>query len=661
MMNSKMKWPYMKHDARAHDEFAGSSALRRSVHRSVARLMRRLVWALVLVSVAGGSFVFFASGAPCPSWAVLVGMVAAGAVTGLIMVGPVAGSVSRLATRPIELILAQPDLAQDIGDEELHWQRGKALSRAEIDSDLGVISRLLRRATRRSRETLLELETAREEAKQQNIAQSQFLAKMSHELRTPLNAILGYAMLLQEDASEVGNQTAVADLDRIQLAGRNLLGVINDILDHARIEAGKTKFERCVIDVRELVEAAVAACPTDQRNGNSFALDVSETISIMVGDAGKVRQCLLNLLSNAFKFTKNGEVSLTIVPATCGAGSGVSFIVRDTGIGINPADLTHLFDAFSQIEDGHSRRFGGSGLGLAITRRLARMMGGDCTVHSVEGEGSTFCLTLPLSLNGKAEVDDARVRSSTHPLPVRKSDRSVLVIDDDDAAIDLMRRWAERMGYDVFAAHDGETGLEMARNHRPDLILLDALLPGISGYDVLVELRADETLSRTPVILITVDDDRPRGLAAGASEYLRKPIRETQLRSVMELYSGKVTGDILVIEDDDDSAELIKRSVEQIGFSTRRAIDGLEGVEMASAAPPAAIVLDLAMPGLDGFGVIERLSADDKLMHIPLIIVSGCDVSLSQHQALAAAGYRFFAKGFSTPREIAESLREMVA
>ncbi len=661
MMNSKMKWPYMKHDARAHDEFAGASALRRSVHRSVARLMRRLVWALVLVSVAGGSFVFFASGAPCPSWAVLVGMVAAGAVTGLIMVGPVAGSVSRLAARPIELILAQPDLAQDIGDEELHWQRGKALSRAEIDSDLGVISRLLRRATRRSRETLLELETAREEAKQQNIAQSQFLAKMSHELRTPLNAILGYAMLLQEDASEIGNQTAVADLDRIQLAGRNLLGVINDILDHARIEAGKTKFERCVIDVRELAEAAVAACPTDQRNGNSFALDVSEAISIMVGDAGKVRQCLLNLLSNAFKFTKNGEVSLTIVPATCGAGSGVSFIVRDTGIGINPADLTHLFDAFSQIEDGHSRRFGGSGLGLAITRRLARMMGGDCTVHSVEGGGSTFCLTLPLSLNGKAEGDDARASPSTHPLPVRKSDRSVLVIDDDDAAIDLMRRWAERMGYDVFAAHDGETGLEMARNHRPDLILLDALLPGISGYDVLVELRADETLSRTPVILITVDDDRPRGLAAGASEYLRKPIRETQLRSVMELYSGKVTGDILVIEDDDDSAELIKRSVEQIGFSTRRAIDGLQGVEMASAAPPAAIVLDLAMPGLDGFGVIERLSADDKLMHIPLIIVSGCDVSLSQHQALAAAGYRFFAKGFSTPREIAESLREMVA
>jgi len=649
----------MTHDAQ--DEFASTSALRLSVHRSVARSMRRLIGALVLLSAAGGAFVFLASGAPCPSWAVLVGMLVAGAVTGLILVGPVAKAVTQIAARPIELILSQPGLAQDIGEEKLNWLTGRALSRADIESDLTVLSRHLRRVTRQSRETMAELEIAREEAKQQNIAQSQFLAKMSHELRTPLNAILGYAMLLQEDASDAGNTTAAADLERIEIAGRSLLAVINDILDHARIEAGKTKLERCVIDIRELAMAAAESCPLDQRNGNSFELIVAEPITIMVGDAGKVRQCLLNLLSNAFKFSSNGKVSLSVAPAPCGAGAGVSFSVKDTGIGINPAYLPHLFDAFSQIEDGPARRFGGSGLGLAITRRLARMMGGDCTVESVEGQGSTFCLTLPLSLSGKADGDEARLTLPRHPLPARKAERSVLIVDDDDAAIDLMRRWVERMGYDVFAAHDGETGLAMAREHRPDLILLDALLPGISGYDVLVELRADQSLNRTPVILVTVDDDRPRGVRAGASEYLRKPIREAQLRSVIDLYSGKARGDILVIEDDDDAAELIKRSVEQAGFSTRRANDGLQGFEMASAAPPAAIVLDLAMPGLDGFGVIQRLLADEKLMNIPLIVVSGCDVSLSQHQQLAAAGYRFFAKGSSTPREIAQSLRELVA
>ncbi len=650
----------MTHDAQARDESVSAAALRLSVHRSIARAMRRLVWALVLVSTIGGAFVFFTSGAPCPSWAVLAGMLGAGALTGLILVRPVALAVARLAVRPIELILAQPDLAQGIGEEELNWRRGRALSRADIESDLETLSRHLRRITRRSRDAMAELESAREEAKQQNIAQSQFLAKMSHELRTPLNAILGYAMLVQEDATAAGNPMAVADLERIQVAGRNLLAVINDILDHARIEAGKTTIERSVIDIRELAEEAAASCPVDQRNGNSFHLDVSDTLGIMVGDPGKVRQCLLNLLSNAFKFTRNGQVSLDIVPARCGGAVGVSFNVRDTGPGIAADDLLHLFDAFSQIEDGHTRRFGGPGLGLAITRRLARMMGGDCTVESVEGQGSTFCLSLPLSLKKRMGEETVLFRSD-HPLPVRSSERSALIVDDDEAAIDLMRRWLERMGYDVFAAPDGETGLAMARDHRPDLILLDALLPGISGYDVLAELRADMALSRTPVVLVTVDDDRARGLSAGASDYLRKPIREEQLRAVAKLYESRAEGDVLVIDDDDDSAELIKRSVEQIGFSTRRARDGLEGVEMASSLPPAAIVLDLAMPGLDGFGVIERLSADEQLMHIPLIIVSGCDVSLPQHRALAAAGYRFFAKGSSTPREIAQSLRELVA
>ncbi|HEY0325095.1 MAG TPA: response regulator [Allosphingosinicella sp.] len=650
----------MTDDTRALDASVSADGLRRSVHRSIVRAMYRLVGALVIVSAAGGAFVFFGSGLPCPSWAVLAGMLGAWALTGLILIRPVAHAVTRLAVRPLELILSQPDMVPDIDEETLNWRKGRALSQADFESDLDTLSRHLRRVTRRSRETMIELESAREEAKQQNIAQSQFLAKMSHELRTPLNAILGYAMLVQEDAAAAGNQTAVADLERIQAAGRNLLTVINDILDHARIEAGRTMIERSVIDIRELAAAAVASCPPDQRNGCSFEFEVSDVLGIMVGDPGKVRQCLLNLLSNAFKFTSNGQVSLTIAPTRFDGVPAVSFTVRDNGIGIAPDNLAHLFDAFSQIEDGHTRRYGGPGLGLAITRRLARMMGGDCTVESVKGQGSAFTLTLPLSLK-KALGEETLLFRSDHPLPVRSSERSALVVDDDEAAIDLMRRWLERMGYDVFAAPDGESGLAMAREHHPDLILLDALLPGISGYDVLVELRGDTALSRTPVILVTVDDDRARGLSAGASDYLRKPIREEQLRAVAKLYDGSAKGDVLVIDDDDDSAELIKRSVEQIGFSTRRACDGLEGVEMASTAPPSAIVLDLAMPGLDGFGVIERLSADEKLMNIPLIIVSGCDVSLHQHRALAAAGYRFFAKGSSTPREIAQSLRELVA
>jgi signal transduction histidine kinase/DNA-binding response OmpR family regulator len=653
----------MNYDTRSRDEFAEASALRQAARRTLTRAMRRPLYGVLLaMGVIGTIGVALTGSSWQPVASVVAAMLAAGVIVGLALAQPLADALARMIAQPVELLLAQSGILKDVASEEFNWNRGQPLDRTEIEADLALLSREMRRVARQSRDAMLELESAREQANQQNLAKSQFLAKMSHELRTPLNAILGYAMLLQEDATDAGNASAVADLERIQLAGRNLLSVINDILDLARIEAGKTMLDRGVIDVRSLAEAAVAACPANQRNGNSFELALAEDVGIMIGDASKVRQCLLNLLSNAFKFTRNGRVMLAIEPMVRGGAPGIGFTVRDTGIGIDTAHLDGLFEAFSQVEAGPSRRFGGTGLGLAITRRLARMMGGDCVVESVKGEGSTFRLLLPLSPPGDGQIDDARTAApSLRPLPKRTSDHSALIVDDDEAAIDLMQRWLERMGYDVFSAVDGETGLVLAREHGPDLILLDALLPGCSGYEVLAELRADPTLALTPVILITVDDDRARGLEAGASDYLRKPVTEDQLRAATQVYRGRANGEILVIDDDDDAAELIKRSVEQIGFSTRRANDGLQGIEMASDARPAAIVLDLAMPGLDGFGVIERLSANDALVGVPVIIVSGCEISLSQHRTLAAAGHRFFTKGASTPREIAQSLREMVA
>lgn len=652
----------MNYDTRNRDEFAEASALRQAARRTLTRAMRRPLYGVLLaMAVAGIAGAVLIAPAWQPVAGVVAAMLAAGAIVGLAMAQPLADALARLMAQPVELLLAQSGILKDVASAEFNWSRGQALDRTEIEADLALLSREMRRVARQSRDAMQELESAREQANQQNLAKSQFLAKMSHELRTPLNAILGYAMLLQEDATDAGNVSAVADLERIQLAGRNLLSVINDILDLARIEAGKTMLDRGVIDVRSLAEAAVAACPANQRNGNGFELTLADDVGIMIGDASKVRQCLLNLLSNAFKFTRNGCVTLSIEPMMRGGAPGIGFTVRDTGIGIDAAHLDGLFEAFSQVEAGPSRHFGGTGLGLAITRRLARMMGGDCTVDSVKGEGSTFRLLLPLSPPGDGQVDDARPAASLRPLPKRRSERSALIVDDDEAAIDLMQRWLERMGYDVFSAIDGETGLVLAREHHPDLILLDALLPGCSGYEVLAELRTDPVLGLTPVILITVDDDRARGLEAGASDYLRKPVTEDQLRAATQVYRGRANGEILVIDDDDDAAELIKRSVEQIGFSTRRANDGLQGIEMAADARPAAIVLDLAMPGLDGFGVIERLSANDALVGVPVIIVSGCEISLSQHRTLAAAGHRFFTKGASTPREIAQSLREMVA
>jgi signal transduction histidine kinase/CheY-like chemotaxis protein len=589
-----------------------------------------------------------------------IGMLVAGGVTGVVLVTVLARVISRLAARPVELLLDEPEIIKGLDEEPINWERDSTLSCAEIEQDIEALHRLLRRASRRSSELIDNLNEARETANAQNEAKTQFLAKMSHELRTPLNAILGYATLLHEDAVATGDSAGAADLERIRLAGRNLLTVINDILDLTKIEAGNASLDRQAIDIRELAKALVASVSSHEQNSNRFELNIDDDVSIMVGDGTKIRQCLGHLLMNAAKFTRGGTITLSA--SQVNGGTGIQFSVEDDGIGIEEQQLSSLFDAFTQAKYAHSGRHPGAGLGLAITRRLARMMGGDCTVESVAGAGSVFRLTLPVTPREEKSLPAIPANDVDTAAPPQAGEgKCILVVDDDEATLDLMTRWLEPLGYRVVVALDGETGLRLVRQHRPSLILLDAWLPGRSGYDILSELRKDPDVGNTPVILVTVDDDRARGLACGASDYLRKPVSEETLAAVLGVYDHGCSGEVLVIEDDDDAADLIKRCLEQVGFSTQRASNGREGLEMAAAKKPKAIVLDIRLPELDGFAVIEGLAAAERLSEVPVVVVSGCDMSLAQHRKLAASGHRVFTKGVVTPREIAQSLREMVA
>ncbi len=648
---------------------ASASAVETGVRRAFNRRALAATALIPLISTAGAVSGWYLAPAFGMTPQLATGIFCA--VSGFVSAGFVGRHLSsKLAPMAAESMEAIASYIELSGEDVLQHLNCVSVEpdATQLDADMALLKQRFALASARTRDAMAELEHAREQADLQNVAKSQFLANMSHELRTPLNAVLGYAMLLHEDAAAAGNTTAMTDLDRIQVAGRHLLSLINDLLDLSKIETGKTTVERTVFNISTFVEELTTDFSRQEaREGNAFEKTIASDLGVMIGDEIKLRQCITSILANAFKFTSNGTVKLDVRLRDSGASSFVAFSVSDTGVGFDQSRAEELFESFSQADTSSSRRFGGSGLGLAITRRLVRLMGGDVEVESVVGQGSTFRVVVPVNPSSGAPKYNHVPPGSDEDAPETASIRyngdrkTALVIDDNEAALDLMRRWLTRLDYQVVAVMNGELGLIEARNQKFDLIILDVLLPGQSGYDVLAELRDDENMDDTPIILVTVEDDRSRGLSAGATEYIRKPVGEEQLRSMLEVYQAPVKGDVLVIEDDDDAAELVRRCAEQVGFAVRHAVDGAEGLEMARAQRPSAIVLDLAMPRFDGFSVIEELRVDPHLSDVPVIILSAREISLEDHQRIADAGYRFCAKGSLSPREIAAQLKGMIA
>jgi PAS domain S-box-containing protein len=375
---------------------------------------------------------------------------------------------------------------------------------------------------------------ARRDAETANEAKSRFLAGMSHELRTPLNAILGYSEILQEDARDAGQDSAVADLEKIRLAGRHLLTLINDVLDLSKIEAGKMELFLETFEVRPLVEGvATTVAPLVEQHGNRLVLDVAPDVGRMRSDMTRVRQVLLNLLSNASKFTEKGTITL----AARREGDDLELAVSDTGIGMTEEQLGRLFQAFAQAEASTSAKYGGTGLGLALSRMFCEMMGGTLTVSSEPGKGSTFTVRLPVEAPDAAPVEPGQ---SAGKGP------AVLVIDDDQQARDLLVRMLAKAGFQAISAPDGAAGLDLARTQRPAVITLDVMMPGMDGWEVLAALKADTATAEIPVIMVSVLDERQLGFALGAADYVKKPIDRQALLNALE--ARNATGDSLLAE-----------------------------------------------------------------------------------------------------------------
>ncbi|NNH31720.1 response regulator [Rhizobium sp. SEMIA 4085] len=512
-----------------------------------------------------------------------------------------------------------------------------------------------------------ELEIARDAAMAATQAKSKFLASMSHELRTPLNAILGITEMLQEDASEAGQDELVEPLQRVSRAGKHLLKLINEVLDLSKIEAGRLELHIEEFDIAGMVQdAATTAQPLAQKNRNRIIIHCADDIGTMRADQLRVRQILLNLLSNACKFTENGQVTIGATCAKRDGGGGVMFTIADTGIGMTPQQMTNLFQEFSQADSSTTRKYGGTGLGLAISQRLCRAMDGQITVDSIPGAGTKFTVWLPSAIDAGPMLEEQPAPGSGIAVDdnLRLVSNVVLVVDDDKAVRDQMRRFLAREGCDVVTARDGAEGLNLARQGKPALITLDVLMPGCDGWSVLQQLKADPELASIPVVMLTMADKRNRGYALGAADYLMKPIDRDALRKLIaKFWSGAPSRAlrVLIVEDDENTRQQWRRILSTEGCDVDEAENGRVALERLIRAPPDLIILDLIMPEMDGFEFLIALRKQPAFKAMPVVVVTAATLGKEDHLRLNGGVERVLAKTAFSRDDLLEELRKMVA
>jgi signal transduction histidine kinase/CheY-like chemotaxis protein len=537
-----------------------------------------------------------------------------------------------------------------------------ASQRVQFDGRRAMITGLADISDRKRMEG--ELHKAIWASEQATRAKSDFVASMSHELRTPLNAIIGYSEMLLEDAQSAGRESETADLCKIQDAGKHLLGLIDNILDLSKIEAGKMTLYPETFELRPMIDGVVATViPLAKKTGNALMIDCADEVGTIHSDLTKVRQILFNLLSNACKFTRNGTITLVALRDRNEAGDRIEFQVRDTGIGMTPDQQAKVFEAFTQADESTTRAYGGTGLGLAITKSFCRLLGGDVTLTSEAGKGTTFVVRLPAVARAAPDTATPAVEKRSPGLQAGEPEHApiVLVVDDDPNARELLCRYLQRGGYAVRMAANGEEAIRLARTLQPDVVTLDVLMPQMDGWAVLSAMKEDAALAEIPVIMVTIIDNQGIGFSLGASDYLIKPInRDRLIHAVEKCCPRGALRHVLIVEDDAPTSELMERALRSIDCTVTQAENGRVGLERLNEASPDAILLDLMMPEMDGFEFIARLRAESRWQHIPVIVVTAKTLTAEDIARLNGHVQHLVQKGECSSKAVLAALDELV-
>ena len=548
---------------------------------------------------------------------------------------PRALAISGTQNLPDEHMLVMPLLANNTLKGLMSvWRSGKG--REFTGFELEFLNNLARQAVIAIQNAQLfsEVQEARAAAEQANRAKSAFLANMSHELRTPLNAIIGFTRIVRRKAEGALPEKQTENLDKVLTSAEHLLGLINTVLDIAKIEAGRMEVQVATFDIATLAEQCVHLSMPLLKPGVLLEQRIVPDIDPIYSDQEKIKQIILNLLSNAAKFTHQGRVTLAVGQE----GANLRIDVIDSGIGISPEALQRIFEEFQQADTSTTRKYGGTGLGLSISRNLARLLGGELTARSQPGEGSTFTLLLPMQYGRQTAIT---ARSA--PVPERKiaaaktAKKLVLVIDDDPDAVYLLQENLNQSEFDLIGARNGHEGMALARDRQPQAILLDILMPETDGWQILHDLKANPATAHIPVILLTIVDKKALGYRLGASAYLVKPLDPSAvIRTLKQVIAsaGHLHAHLLVVDDDPQIIDMLRQMLPETTFTLSAAYDGLQGLAAIQTHKPDIILLDLLMPNLDGFGVIEKLRADAATQHLPVIVLSAKELTAAESALL---------------------------